>query len=201
MAGTTTAGGYPAQLSFPESNEVANWRPLVHWLMVVPHWIILYVISSVSGIISFVAWFIILFTGKLPEGMANFMIMNQRYTARTTGFLVGLTEDYPPFGFDTTADDPGDHSITLSVQADLDDRNRLTVFFRIIMIIPLVVVSYIYMLIASVVAFVAWFAVLFTGRYPSGMRNFMIGVSRYMTRVNVYVTLITDEYPPFNTDA
>ena len=133
--------------------------------------------------------------------MANFMIMNQRYTARTAGFMIGLTEDYPPFNFDTTADDPGDHSIQLSVQADLDGRNRLTVFFRLIMIIPLVVVSYIYMLIASVIAFLAWFAVLFTGRYPAGMRNFMIGISRYMTRVNVYGTLITDEYPPFNTDA
>ena len=54
------------------------------------------------------------------------------------------------------------------------------------------------MLIAAVLMFVAWFAVLLTGRYPNGMRNFLIGTSRYMTRVNVYGSLLTDQYPPFN---
>ncbi len=199
MVDARAAAGYPVQLTYPESNKVANWRALVHWLMAIPHLIILYVIGAVSGIITFISWFIIVITGKLPEGMANFMIMYQRYTARTLGFYFWLTEDYPPFSFDTVADDPGDHSIQLSVQAELGGRNRLTVFFRLILLIPLIIVGYVFILIATLFAFLAWFAVLFTGRYPEGMRNFVIGTLRYWARVTVYASLLTDQYPPFST--
>ena len=199
MVDATAAAGYPVQLTVPESNKVANWRPLVHWLMVIPHQIILYVIGAVNAVIAVISWFIIVITGKLPEGMANFMIMYQRYTARTLGFSVWLTEDYPPFSFDTVADDPGDHSIQLSVQAELDGRNRLTVFFRLILLIPLYIVGYVFFLIAIFLTFLAWFAVLFTGRYPEGMRKFVIGTFRYFMRISAYAFLLTDQYPPFST--
>ncbi len=199
MVDATAAAGYPVQLTVPESNEVAKWRPLVHWLMAIPHLIILGLLQNVNAIIVMISWFIIVVTGKLPEGMANIMIMYQRYAARTIGFFVWLTEDYPPFSFDTVADDPGNHSIQLSVQAELDGRNRLTVFFRLILLIPLLVVGYVFYLIVVFLTFVAWFAVLFTGHYPEGMRNFVIGKFLYLMRLGAYAFLLTDQYPPFST--
>lgn len=193
-----TASSYPVQLTYPESNKVANWRPLAHWLMVIPHYIINYVLTIVAEVMLVISWLIIVITGKLPEGIANFLVMAIRYSTRMNGFFVGLTEDYPPFTFDSVADDPGDYSISLSIQPQLEGRNRLTVFFRIIMAIPLLIVAIVYGFIMAILMILAWFAVLVTGSYPEGMRNFVIGASRYFTRLTVYVFLLTDEYPPFD---
>jgi hypothetical protein len=78
------------------------------------------------------------------------------------------------------------------------ERNRLTVFFRLIMIIPQVIWACIYAIGAFVVVIGAWFAILFTGRYPAGMYDFVAGFLRYSTRVNAYCYLICDAYPPFD---
>jgi small-conductance mechanosensitive channel len=78
------------------------------------------------------------------------------------------------------------------------DRNRLTVFFRLIMLIPQWIWICFYGLGALVVVFCAWFAILVTGRYPEGMYNFVAGFLRYSTRVNAYSYLLVDRYPPFD---
>jgi len=189
---------FPMQYGVPEDNSVANWRPLVHWAMAIPHMIIASVLLFVVEIVAFISWFVIMFTGKLPEGMANVMIMAMRYSTRTNSHLLGLTETYPPFSFDTVAEDPGDHDVTLSIQAALEDRNRVTVFFRIFMLIPLLIVGYIWEIIAGIVMLIAWFAVLFTGRYPVGLRNITVGFFRYFNRMGVYGFLLTDQYPSFS---
>lgn len=77
-------------------------------------------------------------------------------------------------------------------------RNRLTVFFRFLMIIPLYIWSIIYAFGAMVVVFIAWFALLFTGRYPAGMYGFIAGYLRFLARYNAYTYLIVDQYPPFD---
>ncbi|MDG2111230.1 MAG: DUF4389 domain-containing protein [Actinomycetota bacterium] len=192
---TTT---FPMQFAVPDDNKVANWRPLAHWAMAIPHLIVAYVVSAVAAIVAFVAWFAILFTGRMPEGMANLIVMMLRYNARAGGYLLGLSETYPPFTFDTVGEDPGDYDITLSVQSALEDRNRVTVLFRIIMMIPLVIVGYVWEIIAAIVAIVAWFAVLFTGVYPEGLRRITVGFMRFYNRMSVYGMLLTDEYPSFS---
>jgi len=79
-----------------------------------------------------------------------------------------------------------------------EDRSRLTVFFRLIMAIPLFIFSFFYGIAAVVVVFIAWFAIVITGRYPQGMYEFVAGAMRYTTRINTYFYLVTDEYPPFS---
>lgn len=187
---------FPMQYEVPADNSVANWRPLVHWLLAIPHLIIAGVLFYVAEIVAFISWFVIVFTGKLPKGMANLMVMAMRYNARANSHLLGLTETYPPFSFDTVAEDPGDHDVTLSVQPALEGRNRLTVFFRLIPLIPLIAVGcFVWYLVAGVVMFIAWFAVLFTGRYPAGLRRITVGFFRFWNRVYVYGFLLVDDYP------
>ena len=89
--------GYPASFTFDPPERVANWRPLVHWLLVIPHAIVLYVIQIVAEVVAFVSWFAILFTGRLPEGLASFQVMYMRYDARVATYAVWLREEYPPF--------------------------------------------------------------------------------------------------------
>jgi Domain of unknown function (DUF4389) len=78
-------------------------------------------------------------------------------------------------------------------------RSRLTVFFRIILLIPHWVVLTLYGLAAAVVAFIAWFAALFTARVPEGMHNFIAGYVRYHVRVLAYGSILADPFPPFGS--
>ena len=78
--------------------------------------------------------------------------------------------------------------------------SRLTTFFRCILVIPQFIVLSFVGIAASIVAFIAWWAILFTGNYPKGMFDFFIGYMRWTTRVNGYTYLLTDKYPPFSMD-
>ena len=79
----------------------------------------------------------------------------------------------------------------------LERRSRLTTFFRLILVIPLVIVAYVYGIIAFFAIVVAWFAILITGRYPPALYDFVAGFTRFVTRVTAYAALLCDPYPPF----
>jgi hypothetical protein len=86
----------------------------------------------------------------------------------------------------------------ISFDADYEvERNRLTTFFRPLVAIPWILWAYLYGIAALVVVIIAWFAVLFTKRYPEGMYNFVGNYLRFQTRVGGFILLLTDELPPF----
>ena len=192
---------YPASFAMNPPDKIANWRPLVHWLLAIPHLLVMYVLNVVSEVISVISWFVILFTGRLPVGLANFQVMYLRYAARTMTYAAFLREEYPPFTFETTSTDPGDDPrVRVDVRPELDNRNRLTTAFRIILAIPHFLALCAIGIAVGVVVFIAGFAVLFTGRWPDGMRNFVLGYGRWYIRAMSYTVLLTDEYPPFSLD-
>ena len=91
---------------------------------------------------------------------------------------------------------------TVALYADYEHkRSRLTTFFRFICAIPHLIWLALYGIATFVVVFIAWFALLFTAKYPEGMYNFVVGFQRYATRVNAYTYLVTDKFPPFNGSA
>jgi hypothetical protein len=96
----------------------------------------------------------------------------------------------------TTAGNAG-YPITVGV-AYPEKLSRLTTFFRIFMIIPQAIVLYFINIAASVILFISWWAILFTGKYPKGLFDFIAGTLRWTTRVNGYSYLLTDKYPPFS---
>ena len=174
---------------------------MVQWLLAIPHFIVLYVLGVVSGVVGFISWVIILFTGKLPPGLAGFQSLYLRYTERTDAYAGFLFEEYPPFGFDATPADPHDlEPVLVDFQPELDDRNRLTTFFRWVLAIPHYIVLAVLSLVAAVAWIIAFFAVLFTGRWPAGLRDFVVGYVRWSVRVSAYSLLLTDQYPPFSLE-
>jgi len=192
---------YPATLTFDPPEKVANWRPLVNWLLAIPHFVVLYGLNLLSRVIGLVSWFVIVFTGALPEGLANMQVMYMRYSTRTNLFAAFLKEEYPPFSFSTTPADPGDDArVRIDITPQLANRNRLTVAFRIILVIPQVIVLIFLFLASFVAVLISFFAVLFTGHWPEGLRDFVIKVTRWGLRVQAYFLLLTDEYPPFVLD-
>jgi hypothetical protein len=87
----------------------------------------------------------------------------------------------------------------IGYQADFaTERNRVTVFFRYFMAIPLLLVGIFYALGLLVVTVIAWFTLVFTGTFPPGLYDFSVKAQRMLGRVGAYIRLITDVYPPFD---
>lgn len=80
----------------------------------------------------------------------------------------------------------------------VEPRSRLTTFLRLLLVIPQAIVLAFYGIAVFVVVAIAWFALLFTGRWPAGMYDFTAGFMRYYTRVHAYTFLLVDPYPPFS---
>jgi Domain of unknown function (DUF4389) len=197
----TLGQAYPATLEIDRADRIANWRPIVQWLLAIPHFIVLYVLGVVAEVVSIIGWFAIVFTGKLPEGLANLVCLYVRYNNRAVAYAGFLREEYPPFTFETVPADPGTYApVRTGFVSELEDRNRLTVGFRFILVIPQLIVLSVLGLVAFLAFVIAFFAVLFTGRWPEGLRTFVVGVMRWSTRVSAYFYLLTDEYPPFSLD-
>ncbi len=193
----SVASSYPVELELDAPNEIANWRPLLQWLLAIPHLLLANVINQVASLISCISWFAIVFTGKLPEGLANFQCMAIRYQARAWSYALWLREDYPSFDFTMTPEDPGGDPLRVTLRPQLTDRNRLTVGLRIIWIIPIAIYLCVIGIVASVALLVSFFAVLFTGHWPEGLRTFVVGSARLSARVSGYGRLLVDDYPPF----
>jgi hypothetical protein len=193
---------YPATLEFDAPPKVANWRAIANWFLAIPHFVILYGLRVFSQVVGIISWFVIVFTGALPEALANVQAMYVRYELRTYTFALFMREEYPPFAFAMTPTDGGeDRRVRVEFAPQLEDRNRLTVAFRIILVIPHILALLVLGIAAAFVSLVALFAVLFTGRWPEGMRDFVLNVYRWYLRVQTYFLLLTDEYPPFALSA
>lgn len=89
------------------------------------------------------------------------------------------------------------YPVSYAADYAVEGRNRLTTFFRSIVAIPWLIVAYLYGIAASIVVVLAWFAMVFTGRYPQQLYDFNAGYLRMVNRVNGFHYLLTDEYPPF----
>jgi hypothetical protein len=89
-------------------------------------------------------------------------------------------------------------SYPVTFEADyVEQRNRLTAFFRLIMVIPVAILLYVYAIVAGFAIVIAWFAIVFTAHYPRGLYDFVAGYTRFVTRVTAYAVLLCDQYPPF----
>lgn len=187
-------GGYPFGLEVDGPQPQNRLSVLLRIIYAIPHLIILALLGVAAEVITVIAWLVILITGKYPGGMANFVLGAMRWGARSYGYMFLLTDKYPPFSLEATADYP----IRFDGTVAIDGRNRVTVFFRVLMAIPHLIILYVLTLVAEVVGFIAWIVGLFTGRVPDGLHTFLAGWLRWELRAVAYYALLTDEYPPFS---
>ena len=190
------APAYPVQLDLETPLRIARWRPLVHWILAIPQFLVLYFLGIAAGILTFLAWFAILFTARIPPGMFDFMAMIHRYQWRVTSYAYWLREPYPPFDFTATASDPGTDPARFSIQYP-GRMSRGLIFVKWLLAFP----HYLVLFVLAIGAYLSWvigfFAVLLLGRWPEGLRRYLVGTIRWGTRVQAYVYLLTDAYPPF----
>ncbi|HTJ21699.1 MAG TPA: DUF4389 domain-containing protein [Gemmatimonadaceae bacterium] len=149
------------------------------------------VLGAVASVVAVIAWFAILFTGRFPDGLWSLAAFYLRWRVRAIAYLTLLRDEYPPFG-----DEP--YPAELILPRPTEPRNKLTVAFRIFLAIPQFIAVAFLGMAWGITTIIAWFSILFTGNYPRGLYDFGVGVLRWTTRVEAYVLLLRDEYPPFS---
>jgi Domain of unknown function (DUF4389) len=183
--------GYQADPALEGRNRLTSF---FRYIVAIPWLIVAYIYGIVAEIVAIIAWFAIVFTGKYPEGLYNFNAGYLRMSSRTNSFLYLLTDEFPPFGGEEGAGYP----IRIGVPAPLGQYNRLKTGLRLIIGIPVMLLAIVQAIILYVVAIIAWFAILFTGKLGEGLFNPMRSAMAYLTRTTGYFLLITEDYPPFS---
>ncbi len=151
------------------------------------------VLGAVAAVMAIISWFAIVFTGKQPKGLYDFTVFYMRWRARANAYTALLRDEYPPFG-------EAEYPIHIDFGEFPVERNRVTVGFRFILAIPQYIVLFFVGIAWAVTAIIGWFAILFTGAYPEGLYNFGVGFLRWSLRVESYMLLMHDVYPPFSTE-
>jgi hypothetical protein len=152
------------------------------------------VLGAVAAVCSVIAWFAILFTGKHPKGLYDLSTFYLRWKMRAISYVALFRDEYPPFG-------DAEYPAQLELEPAGEQRDRLSVGLRIIYAIPHLILLVFLGIAWGVTSIIAWFAILFTGAYPEGLYNFGLGVFRWQIRVEAYLLLLRDEYPPFTLSA
>ena len=189
---------YPARLDGELDPRTSRWLWLVKWLLVLPHVFVLVFLWIAFIVLSIVAWFAILFTGRYPRGIFDFNVGVLRWTWRVSFYSYDAlaTDRYPPF----------------SLKSDPSYPERLSRGLVLVKSWLLAIPQYIVVgLFAggagwhvggliSVLAVIAAVILLFSGAYPREIFEFVMGMNRWSYRVIAYAALMTDEYPPFRLD-
>ena len=194
MVAAVQAGSpeYPVRLDVPYPDALSRWLVLVKWLLAIPHLIIVYFLGYAFNVVSIIAFFAILFTTRYPAGLFKFAVGVRRWSANTYSYILLLRDEYPPFSLD-----PGQYPLVLEIDYP-EKLNRFLPLVKWLLAIPHYIILVFLFLAAAVVTIIAFFAILFTTRFPEGMFQFVVGVMRWSERVNAYVLFMTDEYPPFS---
>jgi uncharacterized membrane protein YgcG len=187
-SGGQADGPQPVQVGFSPSAPQQRLTVLVRLLLALPHLVCLYLVLIGAYVVAFLAWFGALFTGRVPEFAGEFLGGALRWQTRVLAYELLLTDKYPPFGFEDT-----DYPVRLAV--DPGQLNRAAVFFRIITIIPAMIVLAVASYGLAGLAFITWLIVLVTGQMPNSLHGATSSVVRYTSRCIGYFWMLTAEYP------
>jgi Domain of unknown function (DUF4389) len=210
---------YPVRLEGSMDAQLSRWLWLVKWLLAIPHYIVLAFLWLTLIVLTVVAFFAILVTGRYPRGIFDFNVGVLRWTWRVAYYSYGAlgTDRYPPF----TLDDVPDYPARLDILCPEQLSRGLVLVKWWLLAIPHYIVVGIFLgggsyaasriddwvwtvgfetgLIGVLVLF-AGIALLFLDRYPRGLFDLVLGLDRWVARVAAYVLLMRDEYPPFRLD-
>ncbi|HEV3139310.1 MAG TPA: DUF4389 domain-containing protein [Vicinamibacterales bacterium] len=150
-------------------------------------------IGAFVAVLAVVSWFTIVITGRHIAGIRELSRFFLRWRVRALAYLMLLEDQYPPFG-------DGIYPTSFAIVEPTGPRNRVAVGFRIILAIPHFFLLFFLTLAWCVTAFIAWLSILVTGAYPAGLYDFGVGVLRWHVRVEAYLLLLIDDYPPFSLD-
>ena|SRR5215211_1938056 len=183
---------YPVRMSAERQSEYNRWLPLVKWLLAIPHYLVLLVLGIGAFFAIIIGFFAVLVTARYPDGLWTYITGVHRWAMRVTGYVLLLTDEYPPFSLEV---DPA-YPVRLEYDyPDYVDRWRPLVHW--LLIIPYAFVAGVLMSLAQIVAFIGVFVILFTKDLPEGMFTLILNPMRWQARANAYGGWLVTKYPPF----
>jgi hypothetical protein len=179
----------PVQLEATDDLRRNRLTVFFRLLLAIPHlvWLTLWSIAAFFAAIG--NWFATLFTGTSPQGLHRFLVRFLRYSVHVYAYLGLIGNPFPGF-----TGEEGSYPIELRV-AEPIRQNRWTVGFRLVLALPALAIASAYGTLIFIVAFLGWFASLFTGRMPLGLRNAGALALRYTAQSSGYLLLVTGAYP------
>jgi hypothetical protein len=167
--------------------------------IMLPHGFLRFFVGLWGAILQFVAFWIVLFTGKYPKSMFEFQTGLLRWGLRLSARMYNVADGYPSFGINGT-----DEYTTLEVEYP-EHISRLLVLLRALFGIFFVYLPHGFILFfrsiaTMVLVFLGWWVVLFTGKYPASFHSWIVGQMRWSTRLSLYMMFMTDKYPAFTGD-
>jgi len=181
---------HPIHLVITDDLHRSRLTVLFRLLLVIPHviWLSLWGIAVWFAVLA--AWVIGIFTGRVPDGLHDFIASYLRYLTHVYAYGSIAANPYPAF-----SGAPG-YPIDVEI-APATQQSRLTIFFRLVLVIPAYIVLYLLQYVAYLVAFLAWFYALFAGKLHLGLRDVLAYWLRYNAKTIGYVCLLTQRYPNF----
>ncbi|WP_407914273.1 DUF4389 domain-containing protein [Kitasatospora sp. NE20-6] len=176
------------ELDVPAPDRQRRWTVLLRWLLLIPQFVVVWVLSVLAVPAAIVGWFGALVLGRLPDPIERYLAGFVAYDTRVRASAMLLVDDYPPFAWDG-----GDHPVRVELRPG--ELNRLAVFFRLILMIPAAIVQSLLTGGWYVAAFVIWLIVLILGRMPEPLYGATAAVLRYGMRFGAYVLMLTSAYP------
>jgi hypothetical protein len=187
---------YPVTFKADYVEKRSRLTTFFRLLLAIPHLIAVLFYVFAAEIVTFIAWFALLFTGRYPQGMYDFVAGALRYGTRVGGYAFLLTDEYPPFSGDPATPYPVD----LNIGPPKAEYSRLKVLFRIILMIPVYIIAYAMQIVFEVGALLAWFAIVVLGRQPKGLQDMIVLGMSYHQRAYTYFFLLTEDWPPFTDE-
>ena len=191
------SGAYPVELVGEYSERVNRFLWLIKWILLIPHFVVLWLLSIPTIITTPLSWLAVIIMGRYPSFLWGYHAGLLRWGWRVNfySYEAGNTDQYPPFAFGSKDDYPADLVIEYP-----ETSSRLTGFFRWLLVIPHWIITYFLGAVRNILVLIALVITLFTGRYHEGIFNIIMGLNRWVYRVNAYGWLLVDAYPPFSFD-
>ncbi len=151
-------------------------------------------LGAVAACAALINCVVILATARPLAGLERLVVFFLRWRTRVLVYVTMLRDEYPPFG-------EGSYPAELVITPQVGHRNRLTVLLRVVLLVPHFLVLWLLSVLWLLTSIVAWFAILLTGSYPRDLYDYAVYVLRWSLRVESYLLLLHDDYPPFSLEA
>jgi Domain of unknown function (DUF4389) len=178
------------QVDMQRPERSSRLKLLFRWLLILPQYFFLIAVGLVAAVMMIINYFVVLIAGRAV--FVGFLSGVLRYITRVNAYMFLLTDAYPPFSLGEEPDYP------VSVTIAPPGRIHRWRFFSFILAMPHVLVLYVLEILTGLSTFIAAIVILIFGRYPAGLFGIAASTVRYQARVNAYLYLITDSYPPFS---
>ena len=187
-APTAAPDHHPVGLIVTDDLHRSRLTVFFRLFLAIPHFVVVGLWAIATDIVVLIAWLIAIFTGRVPDGLHNFISGWLQYATRVTAYVFLLANPYPPFG------PMGSYPVDARIDA-AQQQSRLTVFFRGLLAIPALLLTWVFRAVNQIVALLGWFYCLATGHMNEGMRDISAWLLRYETQTWGYVLLLTGRYP------